>query len=94
MHMEVLNASGVPPRVGLSPPLVNIPSNRADQDRETELAAFETVINRALSDSDAGKGKPADQVFDRLNAKYRAMSNLLSVAQKPHCTRKLGPILR
>ena len=48
---------------------------RLIQDREAQLAALEAVIGRALADSDAGKGKPADEVFDRLDAKYRAMAS-------------------
>jgi antitoxin ParD1/3/4 len=31
------------------------------------------VIERGTVDSDAGRGKPAQQVFDRLEAKYQAM---------------------
>jgi antitoxin ParD1/3/4 len=31
------------------------------------------VIARGIADSDADKGKPAEEVFDRLEAKYRAM---------------------
>jgi antitoxin ParD1/3/4 len=45
------------------------------QDREAQLAALDTVVGRALADSDAGMGKPADEVFDRLDAKYRAMAS-------------------
>jgi antitoxin ParD1/3/4 len=48
---------------------------RLIQDREAQLAALDTVIGRALADSDAGNGKPADEVFDRLDAKYRAMAS-------------------
>ncbi len=48
---------------------------RLIQDREAQLAALDTVIGRALADSEAGKGKPADEVFDRLDAKYRAMAS-------------------
>ncbi|MHB1302968.1 MAG: type II toxin-antitoxin system ParD family antitoxin [Acidiphilium sp.] len=47
---------------------------RLIQDREAQLAALDTVIERALADSEAGKGKPAQEVFDRLEAKYRAMA--------------------
>ena len=47
---------------------------RLIQDREAQLAALDGVIERALADSDAGKGKPADAVFDRLEAKYRALA--------------------
>ncbi len=47
---------------------------RLIQDRETQLAALDAMIGRALADSDEGTGKPADEVFDRLEAKYRAMA--------------------
>ena len=47
---------------------------RLIQDRETQLAALDTVIERGLADSDAGRGKPVDEVFDRLEAKYQAMA--------------------
>ncbi len=48
---------------------------RLIQDREAQFAEFDTVIGRTLADSDAGKGKPADEVFDRLDAKYWAMAS-------------------
>jgi antitoxin ParD1/3/4 len=32
------------------------------------------VIERALLESEAGRGESADEVFDRLEAKYRAMA--------------------
>lgn len=47
---------------------------RLIQERESQLAALDTVIERALRESEAGSGKPADEVFDRLEAKYRAMA--------------------
>ncbi|WP_428392875.1 type II toxin-antitoxin system ParD family antitoxin [Lichenicoccus sp.] len=47
---------------------------RLIQDREVLLATLDTVIERALADSDAGRGKPADEVFDSLQAKYRSMA--------------------
>ncbi|MEY2342346.1 type II toxin-antitoxin system ParD family antitoxin [Acidithiobacillus sp. IBUN Pt1247-S3] len=47
---------------------------RLVQDREARLSALDTVIERALADSDADRGKPVDEVFDRLAAKYRAMA--------------------
>jgi len=48
---------------------------RLIQDRETQLAALDAVIERSIADSDAGRGKPATEVFDRLEAKYQAMLN-------------------
>lgn len=46
---------------------------RLIQDREARLAALDASIARGLADADAGRTTPADQVFDRLEAKYRAM---------------------
>ncbi|MFK4445579.1 antitoxin ParD1/3/4 [Caballeronia udeis] len=48
---------------------------RLIQDREMQLVALDAVIGRGIADSDAGRGKPAEEVFDRLEAKYRAMVN-------------------
>ncbi|PCE28833.1 addiction module antitoxin [Paraburkholderia acidicola] len=48
---------------------------RLIQDRETQLLALDTVIGRGIADSDAGLGKPATEVFDRLEAKYQALAN-------------------
>ncbi|MCZ7854677.1 type II toxin-antitoxin system ParD family antitoxin [Agrobacterium salinitolerans] len=47
---------------------------RLVQDRETKLAALDASIMRGLADADAGRTKPASEVFDRLEAKYRAMA--------------------
>lgn len=47
---------------------------RLIHDRETRLAALDASIGRGLADADAGRTAPAEQVFDRLEAKYRAMS--------------------
>lgn len=44
---------------------------RLIQDRETRLAALDLSIARGLADADAGRTKPAKDVFDRLEAKYR-----------------------
>lgn len=48
---------------------------RLIQDREARLAALDASIARGLADADAGRTTPADEVFDRLEAKYRAMSS-------------------
>ncbi|CAE6843180.1 hypothetical protein R69658_06821 [Paraburkholderia aspalathi] len=48
---------------------------RLIQDRETQLVALDTMIERGIADSGAGRGKPAEEVFDRLAAKYQAMEN-------------------
>jgi antitoxin ParD1/3/4 len=47
---------------------------RLIQDRETQLAALDAVIERALADSASGRGKPAEEIFGRLEAKYRTMT--------------------
>jgi len=48
---------------------------RLIQDREAKLAALDASIARGLADVDAGRTKPASEVFDRLEAKYAAMAN-------------------
>lgn len=47
---------------------------RLVQEREARLAALDSSIARGLADADAGRTKPAEGVFDRLEAKYRAMA--------------------
>lgn len=47
---------------------------RLIQERETRLAALDASIARGLADAEAGRIKPAEEVFDRLEAKYRAMA--------------------
>lgn len=51
---------------------------RLIHDRETRLAALDASIARGLADADAGRTKPAEDVFDRLERKYR---NLASPAE-------------
>jgi antitoxin ParD1/3/4 len=46
---------------------------RLVQEREARLAALNASIARGLADADEGRTKPADDVFDRLDDKYRAM---------------------
>ena len=46
---------------------------RMIQEREARLAALDASIGRGLADAEAGRTKPADEVFDRLESKYRAM---------------------
>lgn len=45
---------------------------RLIQERETQLAAMDALVQRSVADSDAGLGRPADDVFDRLERKYLA----------------------
>ncbi len=47
---------------------------RLIRDREAQLAALDAAMERAAGESEAGKGKLAEEVFDRLDAKYRAMA--------------------
>lgn len=46
---------------------------RLIQDREARLAAYDAAILRGLEDVEAGRTKPVSDVFDRLQARYRAM---------------------
>lgn len=48
---------------------------RLIQDRETRLAALDVSIARGLADADAGRVASAEDVFDRLEGKYRGMTN-------------------
>jgi antitoxin ParD1/3/4 len=47
---------------------------RLIHERETRLAALDASIMRALADVEAGRTKPAEEVFDRLERKYRNMT--------------------
>jgi antitoxin ParD1/3/4 len=47
---------------------------RLTQDSEARLATLDAAIARGLADADAGRVKPASEVFDRLEAKYRAQT--------------------
>lgn len=47
---------------------------RLVQEREARLAALDASIARGLADAEAGRVKPAAEVFDRLEAKYRAIA--------------------
>ncbi|HEX7783856.1 MAG TPA: type II toxin-antitoxin system ParD family antitoxin [Sphingobium sp.] len=47
---------------------------RLVQDREARLAALDASLARGMADADAGRSKPAEAVFDRLEAKYAAMA--------------------
>ncbi|RQR82238.1 MULTISPECIES: type II toxin-antitoxin system ParD family antitoxin [unclassified Burkholderia] len=48
---------------------------RLIQDREAQLNALDAVIARSLADAQAGRGAEAAEVFDRLEAKYRAQAD-------------------
>ncbi|HSI41195.1 MAG TPA: type II toxin-antitoxin system ParD family antitoxin [Xanthobacteraceae bacterium] len=47
---------------------------RLMQQREARLAAQDAAISRGLKDADEGRVIPGNEVFDRLEAKYRAAS--------------------
>jgi antitoxin ParD1/3/4 len=47
---------------------------RLIQEREARLSALDTSIARGIADANAGRAKPASAVFDRLEAKYRALA--------------------
>jgi antitoxin ParD1/3/4 len=49
-------------------------SVRLVQEREARLAALNVAIEAGLEDIEAGRSRPAEEVFDRLEAKYRAMA--------------------
>jgi antitoxin ParD1/3/4 len=48
---------------------------RLVQEREARLAALDASIARGLADADAGRTRPAEEVFGRLDRKYRAMTS-------------------
>lgn len=48
---------------------------RLIQERETRLAALDASIMRGMADADMGRTKDARSVFDRLEGKYRALSD-------------------
>jgi antitoxin ParD1/3/4 len=47
---------------------------RLIQDREARLASIDAGVFEGLADIEAGRVIPADDVFDRLEAKYRKMA--------------------
>lgn len=47
---------------------------RLVQEREARLVALDAAMARGIADAAAGRVKPAAAVFDRLEAKYRAMA--------------------
>ena len=48
---------------------------RLIQEREAKLVALDASIARGLADADAGRTRPASEVFDRLARKYAAMAD-------------------
>jgi len=47
---------------------------RLIQEREARLATLDAALARGIADAYAGRVTPADEVFDRLRARYRAMT--------------------
>ncbi len=47
---------------------------RLVEEREKRLEALDTLLARGLEDEEAGRVKPASEVFDRLSAKYEALA--------------------
>ncbi len=47
---------------------------RLVEEREKRLAALDAALARGIADDESGRVKPADQVFERLAAKYDAMA--------------------
>jgi antitoxin ParD1/3/4 len=47
---------------------------RLVEEREKRLAALDAAVAQGISDADAGRSTPAEEVFDRLEAKYKAMA--------------------
>lgn len=47
---------------------------RMVQEREARLAALDASLVRSVADADAGRAKPAAEVFDRLEAKYQGQA--------------------
>ena len=46
---------------------------RLIQEREARLAVLDQALAKGISDAEAGRTKPAVEVFARLEAKYQAM---------------------
>lgn len=44
------------------------------EEREKRLAELDRALDKGLADAKAGRVKPAEQVFARLEAKYRKMA--------------------
>lgn len=53
---------------------------RIIQDRETRLLALDKAIAQGIADEEAGRVTPMDEVFDRLEAKYRKLASKSTAA--------------
>ncbi|WP_027151059.1 type II toxin-antitoxin system ParD family antitoxin [Mesorhizobium sp. WSM2561] len=47
---------------------------RLVEEREKRLAALDAALAKGIGDADAGRVKPAEEVLDRLEGKYKAMA--------------------
>ncbi|RWN98823.1 type II toxin-antitoxin system ParD family antitoxin [Mesorhizobium sp.] len=47
---------------------------RLVEEREKRLAALDAALAKGIGDADAGRMKPAEEVLDRLEGKYKAMA--------------------
>ena len=47
---------------------------RIIQERETRLATLDAALARGIADVEVGRTRPAQEVFDRLEAKYRSLA--------------------
>ena len=47
---------------------------RLVEEREKRLETLDALLAQGLEDADAGRVKPASEVFDRLAAKYEALA--------------------
>ena len=41
---------------------------------EKRLAALDAALAKGISNAETGRGKPGDEVLERLEAKYKAMA--------------------
>jgi antitoxin ParD1/3/4 len=44
---------------------------RLVEEREKRLAELDAALRRGIADAEAGRVRPAEEVFDRLEARYR-----------------------
>jgi antitoxin ParD1/3/4 len=48
---------------------------RLIQEREARLAVLDQALTKGIADAEAGRTKPAEEVFARLEAKYRTIGH-------------------
>ena len=54
-----------------------------DADMDKRLAALDAALTHGISDADAKRTEPAEEVFDRLEAKYRKLAEGQALT-RPH----------